>query len=96
MLTPETTAKLDQGLALLRAAQEAGEAPPPGEVSLRVIAKFSGLSRDTVSSMERVIKAKVAIALLERAGNDLPKEFRRILHEFLESPLKQPTPDNQP
>ncbi len=83
MLAPSTAAKIAQGLDRLRADQAEGKAPAPGAVSLRVMARYCGVSPGTISAMERVINAKLVTALLERHADDMPAEIAEQLRDFL-------------
>lgn len=71
MLTPLTAAQLDHGLAALRACQLIGDAddgetiPVPGEVSLRTLAEYCGVSEATILGVERMALAKLARGLRE-------------------------------
>ena len=59
MLTPETAAKIDAGLAALAADQSAGTAPAPGRVSIRDIATRAGVSPKTIHKLEQLALAKL-------------------------------------
>ncbi len=82
-LSKKTAAKLDQGLAALKAAQKAGTAPPPGEVSQAHIAALAGVSEATVANVEKMATARFAAGLLARA-DDLPPWLARKLSRMLQ------------
>lgn len=76
MLTDLTAAKIDHGLAALRAAQLLGEhghgddgelVPEPGEVSGRYLAACCGVSLRTIQLFEQRARQKF-IAALQREG----------------------------
>lgn len=73
MLTDLTAAKIDHGLAALRAAQLLGEqghgddgelVPEPGEVSGRYLAACCGVSLRTIQLLEKRVRDKFAAALI--------------------------------
>ena len=65
MLHPLTAAKLATGLAQLEQEQEAGEAPPPGQVTRADLARRTGVSEATIYKIECVFKARLASAILQ-------------------------------
>lgn len=64
MINDHTAAKIDHGLAKLAMDQLAGQAPPPGQVSLATMARYCGVSEATILKQERMSLAKVHAALL--------------------------------
>jgi DNA-binding GntR family transcriptional regulator len=78
---PDTSPEFKARVLRLHAQQAAGEAPPPGRISERELAKRLGLSRRSVRDAEATGLAKIAAALFP-AGATLE---RRSLHAFLES-----------
>ena len=64
MLTPDTAAKIDKGLAKLAEDQLNGDAPLPGEISIKEMARRCGVSEWTISKVERIALAKMQAALL--------------------------------
>lgn len=57
MLTALTAAQLDHGLAAIALAQRLGELPP-GPVSIRTLAAYSGLSPSTIAKYETLAIAR--------------------------------------
>lgn len=74
MLNDLTAAKIDHGLAKLALDQLAGEAPPPGQVTLADLARRAGVSEATILKIERIALAKVAARL---AAEQLPPHLER-------------------
>jgi len=71
MLTSLTAAQIDHGLAAIALAQRLGELPP-GPVSRRTLAAYSGLSAATIERYERAILAKAylsASAIIDQQTN---------------------------
>lgn len=77
MLNPLTAAKIDHGLAKLELDQLAGEAPPPGQVTLTDLARRAGVSEGTILKIERIALAKMAAALA--ADGELPPRLAKRL-----------------
>ena len=91
MLSPLTAAKIDHGLAALRAAQllaalEAGDGediPEPGEVSSNTLAEICGVSRRTMQLFERRTVDRFAARLIERG---MPPHIAAAIREHIERP----------
>lgn len=85
MLTPETAAKIDQGIRLLRADQQRLLAPPPGSPgALRALAERAGVSEATIRHVEAIALARVGAALL--SDPDLPPHLRKLAANYLTNP----------
>jgi hypothetical protein len=75
MLSEDTAAKIDHGLAALALDQLRGTAPAPGEVSAATLARYAGVSESTILNIERLALAKLAREL----GETLPPNLLRRL-----------------
>ena len=89
MLNPLTAAQLDHGLAALRAcqilvdAEDSEPVPAPGEVSLRHLAQYCGVSEATILGVERIALAKVARGLRDHG---LPPHLADRLCQLIDRP----------
>lgn len=82
MFNEETAAKIDHGLAVLALDQLTGKAPPPGQVSLALMASYCGVSEDTIRKQQRMALAKVYTALTSEHADLLPAHYlRRTTHQ---------------
>lgn len=90
MLSPLTAAKIDHGLAVLRAAQlleaigeadDGEEVPPPGEVSSNTLARFCGVSRRTMQLFERRAVDRFASELI---GRGMPPHIAAAIIEHID------------
>jgi hypothetical protein len=75
MLSEDTAARIDHGLAALALDQLRGTAPIPGEVSAATLASYAGVSETTILKIERIALAKLAREL----RLDLPPRYLRRL-----------------
>ncbi|WP_265594235.1 hypothetical protein [Haloferula sp. BvORR071] len=74
MLNELTALKIQAGLLALAHDQLTGDAPPPGQVSLSLIAEYCGVSEGVIQYVQRLALAKILRGLIK--ADALPEQYQ--------------------